>query len=616
MRPWLLAAFAVVTVASTIVFATGHDPKGDPIRHPKADGEYYYTYLPSLWLDGDLDFTDEYKVTGNWYRFGKAPTGRPSNVFGIGPAVFESPFFLVGHGLARVTGARADGFSGVEKTLVAWASVIASIAAAFFAWRLAARRLGCDGGALAGVLLTFVGGSVFYYACRQPGYAHPFATLFAAWLIDAWDRSYEQPRTIRTWVTLGALFGAAVLARPQLATWAIVLAASAADDLWRAREDRRELGRIGGRLAAGAAVSCLVVLPQLLAWKSIYGTLYLVPQGEHFMRWDDPAWSEVLFSSRNGLLPWAPLYAVGLIGLFAAARRLPRLCAVLLGGIALQAIANGAVWDWWAGGSFGGRRFDSTYVAFAFGVAIVVVGAWRLVRASRVPLRVLGGAGLALCGTLAISTLILAMTYTGRTVRIQGGRAAAEIYRERLPPPLSWLSAQASYAANLPARAWYALEHDVSLDAYDRNVGVHWLGETYPGLNSRPPALKDDREVAKINAASRSGFAKIAKSTAMTMTTGHARVLIGLNVRGDVRVVVTASNPAGGELAIAWDGGTAVTSPLTEAATPAPALAIDEPSRGTHELSLRAPPGTVVHRVRVEADSLVDQGPGSAHVSP
>ena len=29
------------------------------------------------------------------------------------------------------------------------------------------------------------------------------------------------------------------------------------------------------------------------------------------MRWDSPAWSEVLFSSRNGLLPWAPLMGLG-----------------------------------------------------------------------------------------------------------------------------------------------------------------------------------------------------------------------------------------------------------------------------------------------------------------
>ena len=33
-----------------------------------ADAWYYHAYLPSLVLDGDLDFANEYRITKHWYR--------------------------------------------------------------------------------------------------------------------------------------------------------------------------------------------------------------------------------------------------------------------------------------------------------------------------------------------------------------------------------------------------------------------------------------------------------------------------------------------------------------------------------------------------------------------
>jgi len=600
-----------VLVASTIVFAVGRDDKGQATGRPRADGDYYYVYLPSLWLDRDLDFRDEYQETGNWYRLGTAPTGHPANVFGIGPAVFETPFFLAGHAAARVTGARDDGFSEAERLLTAWASVLASVLAVWFAWRVAERRLGAPGASLVAVLLVFVGGPVFYYGTRQPAYAHPFATLFAAWLIDAWDRSHDAPRTVRTWLGLGALLGCAMLARPQLVTWALPLVVTGVADLWRAEGARSRL-RVAGRLAAGAAAALLCFAPQILAWRAIYGAAYVVPQGEHFMRWDDPAWSEVLFSSRNGLLPWAPLYAIAAIGLVVGARRYPRLCAILLLEVVAQAIVNGAVWDWWAGGSVGGRRFDSVYIAFAVGLAFLVVPAVEAVRSAARHARPMIRATaasllLTACGLLALATLWLSMSYTSRSARIQGGRAAAEVYRSRVPWPLGAIGAGGSSLTNLPARAAFAWRHQTSLAAYDEIVGVHWLFETYPGLNSRRPALTDERTIDAIPRALRRGFTRRsgAGEKGMVLATGEGRVFVGLNVRGDVTIAVKAANAAGGAFRIDWDGDVAANAPLTDAWATAQ-VTVARPSRGTHELTITAPPGTIVLSVRVTTASLIE----------
>src|SRR3954468_5080999 len=403
-------ATAALAVAATIAFAAGRDDWGRTLREPTADAAYYYAYLPSLVLDGDLDLANQYQVTGNWYRLGATPLGRPGNVFGIGPAGFALPAFVAGHGLAVVAGARRDGFSRWETTPVLWTSILASLGALVVAARLAQRHAGSAVAGYLGAVAAALSGPLVYYAIRQPGYAHPFAALFATLLIERWDASYgAAPRGLRTWVVLGAAAGAAVLARPQLALWAVLLPVAAIDDV--RRRGAVGPGRLAARWAAGAAAAALVVLPQLVAWKLLYGAWYVVPQGPGFLRWDAPAWSEAVFSSRNGLFPWAPLYAPMAIGAIALARRGVRLPLALLLGLFGQAVVNGAAWDWWAGGSFGGRRFDSCYAVFAVGAAVASASAGRALarRDPRGrPLRWLAGLALVAAVLIAAATVELA----------------------------------------------------------------------------------------------------------------------------------------------------------------------------------------------------------------
>ncbi|HEX3480335.1 MAG TPA: hypothetical protein VHT91_35195 [Kofleriaceae bacterium] len=578
-------ATAALAVVATVAFAAGRDDWGRTLREPTADAAYYYAYLPSLVLDGDLDLANQYQVTGNWYRFGATPLGRPGNVFGIGPAVFALPAFAAGHGLAVVAGARRDGFSRWETTLVLWTSILASLGALVIAARLAQRQVGSAAAGYLGALAAALAGSLVYYAIRQPGYAHPFAALFATLLIERWDASYgAAPRRLATWVVLGAAAGAAVLARPQLALWALVLPVAAIDDV--RRRGAVGVGRLAARWAAGAAAAALVVLPQLAAWKLLYGAWYVVPQGPGFLRWDAPAWSEALFSSRNGLFPWAPLYAPMAIGVIALARRGVRLPLALLLGVFGQAVVNGAAWDWWAGGSFGGRRFDSCYAAFAVGAAVGIAAAGRAL-ARRGPrwgprwaiVRGLAGGALAAGALIAAATVELAARTSVNSARIFGGEAAAAVWRRQVGGVRGGLAAALSSAATAPVRAVFAWRHGVDLGAYDRLVGVHALGETYPGLNSYPDRLRDTIPAPG------------------AMTGPVQRVLVGLNRRGTIvlRVPVTGT----GRVAVSWNGAAVAERDVAGAATID--LAGLAPLRGINTLEIRAPPGTAIAAIEIAA---------------
>ncbi len=556
MARWVYAALLVL---GTMVWALGKEDHGLHTAELHADADYYYVYLPSL-LHGDLDFTDEYRETKNWYHLAPTPTGRPGNVFGIGPAVLDAPVFLATHAIARIAGARADGFSTLETWSYTYLSLPWTLAAMIVAGRLIRRRVG-SASSIAPVLAALAG-PVVYYAIRQPGYAHPLATFWVTLLVERWDASYDEPRTLRTWLVLGAVAGAAALARPQLAMWSVLLAAAAIDDLRRQRSRRLAL-----HWAAGAAAGLLAFAPQLVAWKVMYGAWYVVPQGPGFMRWDAPCWSEVLFSSRNGLFPWAPAYVVLAIALAVGARRVPRLAAGLAIGFALQTLANGAVWDWWAGGSYGGRRFDSTYVVFAVGAALLVAWIARELRDPRAALRRWQGICAALVATLVTllvgANIWLMASYTTTSARIFGGQAASEIIAKRVPAPMGTVAAWMSSLSNLPARAAFAWKHGTTVAAYDRLVGVHVLGETYPGLNAYP-----DTTTATIPGGTVGPDGKLV-------------LFVGLNRTGSLEITV----PVGTAM---WNR-----EPLHGRTS--------DLVRGINELEIDAPPGTVVPPIQLHA---------------
>lgn len=612
-------------VAGTAWFFASESDRG-PTAALTADGFYYHAWLPTLVYDRDLDLSDEYAVFDNFYCFGAAPAGRPGNPFGIGPALFELPFFLAGATVGKLTGAALDGFSRPEVVATLLASLVATWAAMFFAWRLIRRRLGAPWLAVAAPLLVLAGGPFVYYAIRQPGYAHPFATLFAAWLVDFWDSTFdrEAPRSSRTWAALGAVFGLAVLARTQLATWGVLLAIAVFDDLRRAV--RAGAGGAAGARArelarallpvwlAGAVAALLVVAPQLLVWRALYGRFWLVPQGEGFLRWDAPAWSETLFSSRNGLFAYAPLLALALIGLVVGLRRSPRLSGALLAGVALQALANGAAWDWWAGGSFGGRRFDSCYAAFAFGLAALAApfAGPRKSPAGRFALRVLAAAIVSVAVVLVVANLRLAAATASHTARIGGGKPAPVVFREKLPRRLARVAGTASSVVTWPARARFARGLGVSAEVYDHVVGVHLLEERFPGLNCDP---KPPRQRLRLSSQPRRlvGLARAAESD-VVLTGDHARVLLGFNRHGPVEIELGGIVPPAGapsaQVALELDG-----RPIASGRIGGERASIRgtarELRRGVNVLRIEAPAGTRVRWLELSGPptALGDRAP-------
>ena len=460
------------------------------------DGYYYYVYLRSVVMDGDLDFANEYEQWGNPFDLGPAKeTGKARNIFGVGPAILWAPFFLISH-LLCLLGIKLgyplipDGFSRFHVV----GTLVGSV---FYGWLgvLLTHRLVRDvvgrAHALWATLAVVLAGPLPFYCLALSAWSHAPATMATSLLCLLWFR-WRDHWTLRRWILFGASAGLVLLLRTACLPFMLlplmegvrVLVAAMRRRPKRARELLRE---IRGP-ALGAATALLVFSPQLLVWKIIFGSFIVVPQGEGFMRWGESAWASTLFSPRNGVFTMAPMLGIGVIGLLFNLRRrtglvLP-LCLVLAG----MTLINGAAYDWWGWG-FSARRFTSSLPLFAVGFALVLAWA-RRVLAHR-PERTAAWVSAGVIGLFILFNLQWMFNFSQKAMTWYNLRNTQSIYMTVIHELMDRVYKGVGNPLSMPAALAFKLRKGGSLQAYDRVDGHFMLGENHPLAN--PAANQMDR---------------------------------------------------------------------------------------------------------------------------
>jgi len=386
-----------------------------------SDGTYYYAYLPSVLLDGDLDFSDDFPalLQGEPEKLAYStrhltPLGLPANQWSIGPAILWSPFFVLAHGVALLLAfigvpVSTSGYGTLYQAFVLSGSILYGGAGLWFIYRSFAGIIETPSTRAAGVLLAAVGGNAVYYMTVEPHMSHApslFATglFFWIWLAgrgrDTWWRA----------AALGGTAGLMALIRPQAGVFLVLpfidrLVALCAEPGAGARRD--SVGRLMRDAAIAILCSLIVFAPQLVVWKLLWGSFarssYSL-EGEGFY-WTRPHLWATMFSAHRGLFVWNPMLLFGLVGLWLLRRRDPRLLIVLLLGFAIQWYLISSWWAWDQGKSFGGRMFIVCTPIFALGLALTV-GFLGEHRRLRVGLAI--AAILVACNAIAITLYVLA----------------------------------------------------------------------------------------------------------------------------------------------------------------------------------------------------------------
>jgi hypothetical protein len=393
-----------VFAAFALAFAIGATCQLHLGARLQSDGFYYFAYLRSLWFDHDVNFLNDYRVLGltdKPYLFEPTSTGHAPSAWTIGPAIVWSPFFGIGHlvasRLSATSAVAVDGTSFPYRQAVCLAGLFYGLLGVYFCMRLAAlftaRRV-----AAAAAAIAVSGSFMLWYLIREPTMTHAPSMAAVAAFAWLWAATLRR-RLVWQWIALGALGGLMALIRWQSAIYGwLPLCEVAAMAVGLARQrDRDGLRRLTVGAAAGAAAAIIAFLPQMLAWKAIYGSYIAVSPLGPQIRFADPHFVDVLWSSRNGLFALSPVLYAGAIGLpILIAIKRHRLAGIaFLSSFVLMVYFNSIIQDWWGSAGFGGRRFDGAIALLAVGLAVAIDATRRLVaRAPMLPAAAVIGAAI------------------------------------------------------------------------------------------------------------------------------------------------------------------------------------------------------------------------------
>ena len=374
------------------------------ISGPTWDAAFYYSYARSLAFDQDLSLANDLQLSyltaspdfvARQLHANLTATGSVYAPFAIGSGMLWLPFLLLLRLSGAVVGAAPNtGFEWYIVAPVATLSALTGLISFFLAYRLTAREAG-RGVALLSAATVSLASPLIYYQFREPLYAHVPSLLLNTIFLFAWWRTYRQVPSVQHGLLLGALLGLAALMRWQNAIYGVLPLVSAGWAWSRTTQphQRQSLRALLLFLVALGATFLVVFSPQLLVWRLHYGSWLTIPQGGDFMTWRSPFLRQLLFSPFRGLLPWMPIYGLGVVGLVLQLRRKPRLVVPLIVLLALSTYVNASSRDWFAGGGYGPRRSAGE-------LAIIVLGyAWMLrwlPERLRLPLGISSGALLAL----------------------------------------------------------------------------------------------------------------------------------------------------------------------------------------------------------------------------
>lgn len=330
-----------------------------------SDGFYYYAYTVSLVLDRDLDFSNQYQFNKGWASFTYAyivpQTGYPANQYGIGFGLLLLPAFAIAH--LGVLAAKAVGLplttTGYELyyqlPTYLWSFLLGLLGMGLlyrlltevFDWRHAF-------GATVGILF---GTALSNYAFLHANMSHWVSAASATAYLYGVFQVYRHPDQWCRWLIAGLALGVAAMVRYQNAALGVLLAGL----LWQlVRQGRWRTLAVGVTIQIAAAI--VTFLPQIVAWRTIYGELFTNPYGS-YVRWFSPNFSYLLW-----LLAYSPLLLVALWGfIHPFPRALPKAFVASVGLTILgQLYVNCALPEL---GGYGVRRMTDFFPYLGIGLA-------------------------------------------------------------------------------------------------------------------------------------------------------------------------------------------------------------------------------------------------------
>lgn len=379
-----------------------------------SDGVGDYAWVRTVFMDGDLDCSDEFVHFVNEFKFKygwpeatndlypvKTSTGYQANKYAIGSAILWSPFFMVGHGVTYLSNAlfgstyALNGYSKFYIFFVTLGSSFYALLGLLLSYKLC-KTLFDERTSLLATLAVWFASSVPVYMYLYPSLPHNMSLFTVTLFFFYWYMTRED-RTHAQWAILGALGGLMFMTRLETAVLLIIPVIDWAIRV-RKSSDRAGLGILAQKMGLYTVLGFAAGFPQLYVWQVIFGRWFLNPYskmhqlvmldkfsrygmlpsneplpgsgsglGSYFHFISHPDIGATLFGSSYGIFTWTPILLLAVIGFYFLYRRSPKLAGYSFLALVLLVYITSCSKK--AGMSFGDRYLIKASPFFIIGLA-------------------------------------------------------------------------------------------------------------------------------------------------------------------------------------------------------------------------------------------------------
>ncbi len=328
------------------------------------DDSFYFYWLRSFIVDGDFDFSNDIVYCNTFDEETRqhalsmplTESGYLPNKYPVGWAMSSAPWYFVGATITRVinffgVSLLKDGYGPFYQLFIMIGQWIYGGLSLFFAYKVCRRFFNSENAFLA-VAITWSASSLFYYQNIQLSMTHnlSFFAITGCYWVTLTIR--EKTNSLFLWTALAMFSATVILSRLQ---GAVYLVYPAVVILKLLHHDKKLIPFIIIFLIVGT----LALLPQVYAWKVLYGQYLPYTYGDEGFNWLAPALGKVLFSSYHGWVYWTPLILIALFGFFYWIWKSRNIEATTWTLALLATVYINASWhDWTFGASFGARAFE------------------------------------------------------------------------------------------------------------------------------------------------------------------------------------------------------------------------------------------------------------------
>ena len=350
----------------------------------------YYLYLPFTFHYNDLTLHNQdavqhiintYHNTDTFYQALKLDNGNWVMKYSVGMAVMYSPFYLIGHCMAALSGAPLDGFSKPYQLSILYGCMAYTIIGLYYFKKIMAHFFEDKIAAITFFLVVFATNYMFHVSLHGQG-AMSHNILFSlyaliVWFTIRWHQTFHTKHAL----ILGSCLGLLAIIRPTEIIaimipvfYGVTSFSSFKQKLNLFWQYRKEVITIFFIIAV--LMSYQLWYYKIVTGKFLYNSYGASNPGEGF-EFFHPFIIEVLFSFRKGWFIYTPIMLFAFIGLCFLPKWRKEIAAASIFYFLLNLYIVSSWSCWWYAGSFSSRALIPSYVIMSIPLGFLITHVWN-----------------------------------------------------------------------------------------------------------------------------------------------------------------------------------------------------------------------------------------------